>query len=194
MEKHNHIVFTFHQISFMLVIQHIYSHSGCLTNFLLQTSSVSPFWTFCARAPSGFENEWNLWECSVLRDVHIVLDMNKTYQKQRDYIFSLNLNVDLLTLAHENFYFSTLDLEKVQGKCLGCFGGTPPPGIVHPRYRELTQRGERAACEPRVADPWTRTNIWSDKGNMRGGPRTGIENRWLHWFSDKWRQKNFSTL
>ncbi len=87
----------------------------------------------------------------MLRDVHIVLDMNKMYPKRRDHLFSFNLNLDLLTLAHENFYFNTLDLEKVQGKSLGCiksWGGTPAPRIVHPCYREPPQRD----AEPRVAN------------------------------------------
>ncbi len=55
-------------------------------------------------------------ECSSLRDVHIVLDMNKMYPKRREYLFSFSLNLDLLTLALENPYFNTVDLEKVQGK------------------------------------------------------------------------------
>ncbi len=85
---------------------------------------------------------------SVLCDLHIVLDTNKTYPKRRDYLFTFNLNLDLLTLALENLYFNTLDLEKVQGKSLGCIksrGGTPPLRIVHPRYREPPQRNERDA-------------------------------------------------
>ncbi len=56
----------------------------------------------------------------MLRDVHIVLDMNKTYPKRRDYLFSFNLYLDLLILALENLYFNTLDREKLQGKSLGC--------------------------------------------------------------------------
>ncbi len=48
----------------------------------------------------------------MLRDVHIILDTNKMYPKRRDYLFSLNLNLDLLTLALENLCFNTLDLEK----------------------------------------------------------------------------------
>ncbi len=35
--------------------------------------------------------------------VHIVLNTNKTYSKRRDYLFSFNLNLDLFTLALENF-------------------------------------------------------------------------------------------
>ncbi len=38
----------------------------------------------------------------MLRDVHIVLDTNKIYPKRRGYLFSFNLNLDLLTLALEN--------------------------------------------------------------------------------------------
>ncbi len=85
----------------------------------------------------------------MLRDVHIVLNTNKTYSKRRDYLFSFNLNLDLFTLALENFLFNTLDIEKVQGKSLCCI-------FVHPCYREPPQRDERethAAREPRVADP-----------------------------------------
>ncbi len=52
----------------------------------------------------------------MLRDVHIVLDTNKMYPKRHEYLFSLNLNLDLLTLALETPYFNTVDLEKVQGE------------------------------------------------------------------------------
>ncbi len=59
----------------------------------------------------------------------------------------------LLTLALDNLYFNTLDREKVQGKSLGCIKsrGTPPPRVVHPRYREPLQRDESAACGSRAA-------------------------------------------
>ncbi len=66
--------------------------------------------------------------------------------QNNDYLFSFNLY--LLPLAHENLCFNTLDLEKVQGKSLGCINsrGTPPLRIIHPCYREPLQRDERAAC------------------------------------------------
>ncbi len=72
---------------------------------------------------------YSAWECSALREVHIVLDTNKTFPKRRDYLFSFNLNLDLFTLALENLYFNTLDREKVQGKSLSCIKslGTPHP-------------------------------------------------------------------
>ncbi len=72
---------------------------------------------------------YSAWECSALREAHIVLYTNKTYPKRRDYLFSFNLNLDLFTLALENLYFNTLDREKVQGKSLGCIKslGTPHP-------------------------------------------------------------------
>ncbi len=72
----------------------------------------------------------------MLRDVHIVLDTN---------LLSFNLNLDLLTFALENLSFNTFDLEKVQGKSLGCIKsrGTHPLRVVHPRYRERPQRDER---------------------------------------------------
>ncbi len=63
-----------------------------------------------------------------------MLDTNKTYPKRRDYLFSFNLNLDLLTLAHENLYFKTLDLEKVLK-----VGVTPPLRMVHPRYRGMKE-------------------------------------------------------
>ncbi len=87
-------------------------------------------------------------ECSVLRDVNIVLDTNKTHPKRRYYIFSFNLKLYLLTLALENLYFNTLDREKVQGKSLGCIKSRGGPLC----YREPPQRDERAACGSR-ADP-----------------------------------------
>ncbi len=60
LEKHtNHIVFRFHQLSFMLVIQLSYSDSRMPVKSYYYLS-MSPFWTFCARAPSGFENEQNM--------------------------------------------------------------------------------------------------------------------------------------
>ncbi len=69
---------------------------------------------------------YSVW---ALCDVHIILYTNKTYSKRHDYLFSFNLNLDLLTLALENLYFKPLDLEKVQGKSLGCIksrGDTSP--------------------------------------------------------------------
>ncbi len=92
---------------------------------------MSPFWTFCTREPSAsrMNETYSAWECSALCDVHIILYTIKTYSKRRDYLFSFNLNLDLLTLALENLYFNPLDLEKVQGKSLGCIksrGGTSP--------------------------------------------------------------------
>ncbi len=42
--------------------------AGCLSNVTI-TSHMSPFWTFCARAPSGFENVWNIQRVSVQRSV-----------------------------------------------------------------------------------------------------------------------------
>ncbi len=63
----------------------------------------------------------------MLRDVHIVLDTNKTYPKRCDYLFSFNLNLDLLTLALEILYFNTHDLEKVQGKSLACIKSSGGP-------------------------------------------------------------------
>ncbi len=56
------------------------------------------------------------WVSSALRDVHIILDTNKTHPKRRYYIFAFNLNLYLLTLALENLYFNTLDLEKSAGE------------------------------------------------------------------------------
>ncbi len=82
-------------------------------------------------------------EYSALRDVHIILDTNKTYPKQRDYLFSLNFNLDLLTLALENLYFNTLDLEKVQGKSLGCIKsqGDTSPAYCTPALQGATAEG-----------------------------------------------------
>ncbi len=57
---------------------------------------------------------------SILDFLRILLDTNKTYPKRRDYLFSFNLNLYLLTLALENLSFNTFDIEKVQGKSLGC--------------------------------------------------------------------------
>ncbi len=115
---------------------------------------MSSFWTFCARAPSGFENEWNLqWECSVLRDVHIVLDMNKTHPKRRYYLFSFNFNLDLLTLALEDLYFNTLDREKVQVKSLGCIKsrGDTSPAYCTPTLQEATaERRKRRALKQQI--------------------------------------------
>ncbi len=94
-------------------------------------------------------------------DVHVVLDTNKTYPKRRDYLFSFNLNLDLLTLALENLYFNTLDLEKVLGKSLSCIKSRED---TSPSYCTTTLQGATAdgwkrdeAREPRVADPCTRS-------------------------------------
>ncbi len=122
---------------------------------------MSPFWTFCARAPPGFENEWtySAWECSALREVHIVLDTNKTYPKRRDCLFSFNLNLDLFTLALENLYFNTLDWEKVQGKSLGCIKslGTPHPhtpiqGATAKGWKSRMRLGSRGLPTPGLRD------------------------------------------
>ncbi len=90
------------------------------------------------------------WECSALRDVHIVLDTNKTYPKRRDYLFSFNLNLDLLTLAYENFYFNTLDLEKVQGKSLGCIKSRDDtsPAYCTPTLQGATAEGWKSRGLP----------------------------------------------
>ncbi len=139
--------------------------AGCLSKVII-TSHMSPFWTFCARAPPGFENEWtySAWECSALREVHIVLDTNKTYPKRRDYLFSFNLNLDLFTLALENLYFNTLDREKVQGKSLGCIKslGTPHP---HTPIQGATAKG------------------WKSRMRLgsRGLPTPGLDTRSLHY-------------
>ncbi len=81
----------FHQLSFMLVIQLCYSNSGM---------PVKRYYYFSYESVLDFLRESALWlrecmkhtarECSALRDVHIVLDINKTYPKQRDYLFSCN--------------------------------------------------------------------------------------------------------
>ncbi len=86
LKKHkNHIIFTFHQFSFMLVIQLSYSDSGMpVRSYYFGLSARE-------RPPASSMNEtYSAWECSVLHDVHIVLDMNKTYPKRRDkpFLFS----------------------------------------------------------------------------------------------------------
>ncbi len=94
----------------------------------------------------------------MLRDVHIVLDTNKTYPKRRDYIFSFNLY--LVTMALENLYFNTPNLEKVQGKSLGCIKsrGGHLPCVLYTHTTGSHRRGMKepqSAREPRVADPWS---------------------------------------
>ncbi len=80
-------------------------------------------------------------------------------------IYDNKINLDLLTLAHENFYFNTLDLEKVQGKSLGCInsrGGGDLPHILYTHATGSHRRGMKephATREPRVADPCPRTKI-----------------------------------
>ncbi len=86
-----------------------------------------------------FSSKLQKSECSALRDVHIALDTNKTYSKRRDYLFSFNLNLDLLTLTLVNLYFNTLDLEKVHGTSLGL--GDTSPRIVHPTLQGATAEG-----------------------------------------------------
>ncbi len=111
----NHIVFMFHQLSFMLVIQ----LSGGMPVKSYYYFSMSPFWTFCARAPSGFENEMkHTARGSVQRSMMFTSFRIriKTHPKRRYYIFSFNLKLYLLTLALENLYFSTLDREKCRGR------------------------------------------------------------------------------
>ncbi len=106
-----------------------------------------------ARPLASRMNEMREWECSVLRDVHIVLDTNKMYSKQRDYLFSVNLNLDLLTLARENVYFNTLDLEKVQGKRVGCIKsrGDTSPAYCTPTLQGATAEGWKSRGSPTPA-------------------------------------------
>ncbi len=117
----------------MLVIQLSYSDSRmpvkCFYYF-----SMSPFWTFCTKAPSSFENERNM------KRVRVFSALNKTHPKRRYYLFSFNLNLYLLRLAIDNLYLNTLDREKVQGKGAT---GSHRRGMKEPH----------AAREPRVADP-----------------------------------------
>ncbi len=104
---------------------------------------------------------YSAWECSALREVHIVLDTNKTYPKLRDYLFSFNLNLDLFTLALENLYFNTLDREKVQGKSLGCIKslGTPHPhtpiqGATAKGWKCRMRLGSRGLPTPDLNNTW----------------------------------------
>ncbi len=97
---------------------------------------------------------YSAWECSALRDVHIVLDTNKTHPKRRYYILSFNLKLYLLTLALENLYFNTLDREKVQGKSLGCIKSRGDTYATRSHRRGMKETN--VAREPRVADPWFR--------------------------------------
>ncbi len=124
-----HIVFTFHPLSFMLVIQLSYSDSGMPGQKILLLLIRVRFGLSARERPPASRMNDKYSACSALREVHIVLDTNKTYPKRRDYLFSFNLNLDLFTLALENLYFNTLDREKVQGKSLGCIKslGTPHP-------------------------------------------------------------------
>ncbi len=58
-----------------------------------------------------------------------------------DYLFSFNLY--LLPLAHEDLCFNTLDLEKVQGKSLGCINsrGHTSPAYCTPMLQGATAEG-----------------------------------------------------
>ncbi len=120
------------------------------------TSHMSQFWTFCARAPSVFENEWtcSAWECSALRDIHIVLHTNKMYSKRHDYLVSFNLNLYFLTLAFQNLYFNTLDREKVQGKSLGCIKsrGDTSPAYCTPTLQGATAEGWKSRGLPTLGN------------------------------------------
>ncbi len=75
-----------------------------MRNFQPQViSSISLFWAFCVRAPSSFEYEWNIHYLA-LHNVQIApfwiwIKHGVIYT---DYIDSLNLNLDLFTLALEN--------------------------------------------------------------------------------------------
>ncbi len=64
------------------------------------------------------------------------------YPNRRDF-FSFNLNLDLLTLALESLYFNTLDLEKEQGKSLGCIKsrGDTSPAYCTPTLQGATTEG-----------------------------------------------------
>ncbi len=118
---------------------------------------MSPFWTFCTRAPppASRMNEHTARECSALREVHIVLDTNKTYPKLRDCLFSFNLNLDLFILALENLYFNTLDRGKSAGEEFGLYkkSGDTSPTYTHTGSHRIGMKEPHAAREPRVADP-----------------------------------------
>ncbi len=68
-----------------------------------------------------------------------------------------NVNLDLLTLAHENFHLNTLYLEKVQGKSLGCIKsrGETSPCVLYTHATGSHRKGMKEAREPWVADPWS---------------------------------------
>ncbi len=165
-EKHkNHIVFMFHHLSFMLVIQLSYSDSGMPVKryYCFSYESVLDF----LHKSAPWLREWmkhtyisQTWECSAL-----VLDMNKMYPKRCDYLFSFNLNLYLLTLALENLYFKTLDREKVQGKCLGCIKsrGDHLPRVL---YTYATGCHRKGMKEPRVADPWSGRKCFSARRDL----------------------------
>ncbi len=131
-------------VKFFLLFSLATAIAGCLSNVTI-TSHMSPFWTFCTREPSAsrMNETYSAWECSALCDVHIILYTIKTYSKRRDYLFSFNLSLDLLTLALENLYFNPLDLEKVQGKSLGCIKsqGDTSPAYCTPTLQGATAEG-----------------------------------------------------
>ncbi len=148
----------------MLVIQLSYSDSGMPVKryYYFSYESVLDFLRESAPRASRMNKTYSAWECSALREVHIVLDTNKTYPKWRDYLFSFNLNLDLFTLALENLYFNTLDREKVQGKSLGCIKslGTPPPrtpiqGATAKGWKSRMRLGSRGLPTPALHQPYT---------------------------------------
>ncbi len=116
LEKHiNQIVFTFHQFSFMLVIQLSYSDSVIPVNVTITFLWVRFGLSARERPLASRMNETcesESVQCSVMFTSFWIRN------KRCDYLFSLNLNVDLLTLALESL------------GCIQSRGGTPPP---HPR-------------------------------------------------------------
>ncbi len=80
----------FHPLSCMLVIQLSYSDSGMPVKsyYYFSYESVLDFLRESAPPASRMNETYNAWECSALRDVHIVLDTNITYPNDVT-IFSL---------------------------------------------------------------------------------------------------------
>ncbi len=67
----------------------------------------------------------------------------KRIQNDVTIFFYFNINLYLLTLALENLYFNTLDLEKVQAKSLGCIKsrGETSPAYCAPTLQGATAEG-----------------------------------------------------
>ncbi len=140
LEKHkNHIVFTFHQLSFMIVIQlNQLSYSD-------RRMPVKRYYYFLYESVLDFLRESALWLRERMKHARVrvrVFSAPQIKRFQNDVTcFLFKFKCIFTHIGPWNFYFNTLDIEKVQGKCLSCIKCR---GDTFPAYCTPTLHGASA--------------------------------------------------